>query len=154
MQRVFRLFLAWVIMIALCSLVFPASAQESTPDVTLPPVVVEQPPVTVIDQTSTINTLLVVFGAIVTVLFVVFGAIVRPLVAGAIASIPPAFAEMLLSAGNAGISAIEDYAEKTVNTQDDIESAKFRKAFDELREEVKTLQQQQQREGTNTPPQS
>lgn len=113
----------------------PAFAQEVTPE----PIVVTDPPV-IVDTVTTsqlFTTALVVIGAIVGVAFGVFGYIVRPALVAALNQIPQWGAEMFFSAGDAGLTAVEDYAETTETTLDDNEVAKLRREFELLREEVR-----------------
>lgn len=113
-------------------------AQEVTPEPT-PVVVVTDPPV-VVDAVTTsqlFTTALIVIGAIVGVAFGVFGYIVRPALVAALNQIPQWGAEMFFSAGDAGLTAVERYAETTETVIDDNEVAKLRRDFDQLREEVR-----------------
>jgi hypothetical protein len=134
-----------LLIVALCALfvvLFAQStgllAQESTLEPT--PVVVVDPPVDppVANDTTPqlFNTALIVIGAIVTVAFGVFGYLVRPAIIGAVAGMPQWGAEMLLSAGDAGLDALENYTETTITELDDTEVAKLRREFELLREEV------------------
>lgn len=147
MRKLTLIVFACLLVFAL-SLVTPLAAQESTLEpttetpITEPPPVVVDPPL-VIDQTSTFNTALVVIGAIVVIVFGVFGYIMKPAVAGAVAGMPQWAAEMLLTAGDTGLSALEKYTETTPDPIDDTEVAKLRKAYDELREEIYKLRQAQ-----------
>lgn len=113
-------------------------AQEVTPEVT-PVVVVAEPPV-VVDAVTTsqlFTTALIVIGGIVAVAFGVFGYIVRPALVAALNQIPQWGAEMFFSAGDAGLTAVERYAETTETPLDNEEAAKLRREFNELREEVR-----------------
>lgn len=112
-------------------------AQEVTPEPT--PIVVTDPPV-VVDAVTTsqlFTTALIVIGGIVAVAFGVFGYIVRPALVAALNQIPQWGAEMFFSAGDAGLTAVERYAETTETVIDDNEVAKLRRDFDQLREEVR-----------------
>lgn len=113
-------------------------AQEVTPEA--PPVVVVTDPPVVVDAVTTsqlFTTALIVIGAIVGVAFGVFGYIVRPALVAALNQIPQWGAEMFFSAGDAGLTAVERYAETTETVIDDNEVAKLRRDFDQLREEVR-----------------
>lgn len=125
MSRFVGLFIVAVFIVALFAA--PVYAQET---------VTENPTV---DATALYNTALVVIGAIVVVAFGVFGYIVRPAIAGAVAGMPEWSAKMLFSAGDAGMDALEDYAERTPSPIDDQEIAKLRAAYDELKLEVERL---------------
>lgn len=142
-----------LLIVALCALflvLFAQStgllAQEITPEPT--PVVVVDPPVDPPAENDTtpqlFNTALIVIGAIVTVAFGVFGYLVRPAIVGVVASMPQWGAEMLFSGGDAGLDALEDYAETTVTELDDTEVAKLRREFELLREEVAKSRQSPQ----------
>lgn len=132
-----------LVLILLCLFALPAFAQEVTPEP--PPVVVVDPPaVDAVTPPQLFNTALIVIGAIVTVALGVFGYIVRPAIVGAVAGMPQWGAEMLFSAGDAGLDALEDYAETTETTIDDDEAAKLRREFNELREEVRSRWQTNQ----------
>ncbi len=120
----------------------PGFAQEATVDPS--PVVTEEAPVveppevvTVVDQTEIIQTVLVIAGAIVVVAFGVFGYVVRPAIVGAVNGMPEWAGEILLTAADTGLGALEDYARGTPSPIDDNEVAKLRKEFEELAAEIR-----------------
>lgn len=137
-----RLVLVVVALIVLIGALFftPLSifAQEVTPEPT--PVVVvpvEDPPVAVVDQTAIVTTALIVIGTVVAIAFGVFGYLVRPVLLAGINQMPAWAADMVFSAGDAGLDALEEYVEDTPDPTDDTEVAKLRKEFELFREQYR-----------------
>jgi len=139
-----------ILVVALCILLgalfgspLSVSAQDTPtiePTVVAPveePPVEVTPPVAVVDQTQIITTALIVIGAVVGIAFGVFGYLVRPVLLAGINQMPPWAANMLFSAGDAGLDALEEYVEDTPDTTDDTEVAKLRKEFELFREQYR-----------------
>lgn len=137
-----KLFSAFALAILLLLGVRPGFAQDATVDPSpvvteeAPPPVVE-PPVTPVDQTAIIQTVLVIAGAIVVVAFGVFGYVVRPAIVGAVNGMPEWAANILLTGGDIGLDALEDYVKRTPSPVDDNEVAKLRQAFEDLAAEIR-----------------
>lgn len=145
MKNLVRVVLQWAFMFMVCmmcmAVINPVGAQDATPE-TAPVARMDvgvdsaAPSNGTLDATALFQTALIVIGAVVTIAFAVFGYIVRPAIVGAVVGMPEWGANMLFSAGDAGLDALEGYAKGTPGETDDSEVAKLRREFEELRRQI------------------